>query len=244
MTQGSPRAAFRPRWAPTLAVLALLPLLLWLGTWQLDRAGQKHALVAAHAVAGVAQPVAYAADLPRFTRVVVRGRWDVERQFLLDATVHEGQVGFRALTPLVLASGGTLLVDRGWVAGDPSRRALPDIAFSVAGEAEVVGLIDALPRPGLASGAVDVAPGAGWPRVVLYPSRAELEAALGGAIEPGLLRLDPAAPNGLARGFAPDFGVSRERHLAYATTWFALAATLVIIWILLHLRRREPTDER
>jgi surfeit locus 1 family protein len=229
--------AFRPRLLPTLAAAALLPLLLWLGGWQLERAGEKGALTAAFAAARGATPAPYATGLPRFSRVVARGRWDATRQFLLDATVHEGRVGFRVLTPLVLDDGRVLLVDRGWVAGDPARRTLPAVAFDADGPVEAVGLIDELPRAGIAS--APAAATAGWPRVVLYPTRDALAAALGAPLEPGLLRLDPAAPDGYARGFAPDFGVSRERHLGYAFTWFALAATLVAIWIVTNLRPRE-----
>ena len=34
------RGAFRPGLLPTLVVLGLLPVLLWLGTWQLQRADE------------------------------------------------------------------------------------------------------------------------------------------------------------------------------------------------------------
>lgn len=252
MTSRALPRAFRPRLAPTLAVAALLPLQLWLGLWQLDRAEQKRVLTEAFAAAQGAAPVPFDAGLPRFGRAAARGRWDPSRQFLLDAQVHAGRVGFRVLTPLLLADGGVLLVDRGWVPGDPARRALPEVGFAAVGEVEVVGLVDELPRAGIAQGATTASGGAGtgWPRVVLYPSPDELAAALGAAagtatgaaLSPRLLRLDPAAPDGFARGFAPDFGVSRERHLAYATTWFALAATLLAIWVLTNLGPREGHD--
>ena len=235
----NPRAS-RRRLLPTLAVAALLPLLLWLGIWQLGRAAEKRALVEAFAAAQGAAPVPFAADLPRFSRVAARGRWDPSRQFLLDAMVHQGRAGFRVRTPLLLADGRVLLVDRGWVAGDPARRALPDVAFA-AGDApvEAVGLVDELPRAGVATAPAAAPTDAGWPRVVLYPSREALAAALGAPVEPRLLRLDPAAADGYQRGFAPDFGVSRERHLAYAATWFALAATLLALWIRATLRAKE-----
>lgn len=252
MAAAASARAFRPRLVPTLAVAALLPLLLGLGVWQLDRAGEKRGMVAAFVAAQDAPPVAYAADLPRFTRVAARGRWDPTRQFLLDAMVHEGRAGFRVLTPLLLDDGRVLLVDRGWVPGDPARRALPEVALAAGDAVEVVGLVDELPRAGIAQRAAaapadDRAP---WPRVVLYPTQAELAAALGLApgvapratLLPRLLRLDPAAADGYARAFAPDFGVSRERHLAYAVTWFALAATLLAIWVLTNLRPREGHD--
>lgn len=213
------------RWS---AVLLLAAGLLRMGAWQLERAGQKQALVAAFQAAERAAPAAYADDAPRFTRLVARGRWDPEHQFLLDAAVHQGRSGFRVWTPLRLGDGGFLIVDRGWVAGDPARRALPDVALADPGtEVEVIGMSDSFPRAGVSAG--DARPGTGWPRIVLYPEPAALAAALAAPVAPQLLRLDPAAPDGFARGFAPDFGVSRERHLAYAATWFALAATLVAL---------------
>lgn len=237
MTDGRNASRFTPRLLPTLAVAALLPLLLWLGSWQLDRAAGKQALSAAFAAAQLAEAVPYSAGLPRFTRVSARGHWDAAHHFLLDAAVHEGRVGFRVLTPLTLDAGGVLMVDRGWVAGDPARRVLPEITLIAPGPVVVEGLTDEFPRAGVVSGTP--AATSAWPRLLLYPAPAEFQAALGAPIEPELLRLDPAAPDGYARGFAPDFGMPRERHLAYAFTWFALAVTLFAIWVGTNLRRKE-----
>jgi len=228
------------RWqrvAPNLALLVLLPLLLWLGDWQLDRAEQKRGLVAAHAAAAATPPTPYAAALARFTRVAAAGRWDDAHQFLLDAAVHEGQVGYRVLTPLLLADGRWLIVDRGWVPGDPARRAPPTIALQ-SETAAVTGLIDDFPRAGIALASADPVRDAPWPRVVLYPAVEALADALGHPVEPVLIRLDPAAADGYARGFAPDFGVSRARHLGYAATWFLLALTLVVLWLRAMFRMR------
>jgi len=42
--------------------------------------------------------------------------------------------------------------------------------------------------------------------------------------------LDPAAPDGYRRNWRPsDFGP--ERHIGYAFQWFALAVTLVILYL-------------
>ncbi len=232
---------FRPRLVPTLATVAVLPLLLWLGAWQLDRAEQKRALSDAFSAARAAPTAPYAVTLPRFARVSVRGRYDATHQFLLDAMVHDGASGFRVLTPLRLDDGRVLLVDRGWVAGDPARRALPDVAIAAAAAPrEVLGLIDELPRAGVALAPADTGAAAAWPRVLLYPTPVALAAAYGAPLEPRLVRLDPTAADGYQRGFRPDLGLSRERHLGYAFTWFALAATLVAIWVVTNLRRPEP----
>ena len=221
---------FRFELWPTLTVALLLPALLALGRWQLERADQKRALLAGFTAASVAQPVAYDAGLPRYARVRVAGRWD-PRQFLLDAQVRRGQVGYRVLTPLALADGSHLIVDRRWVAAAADRR-LPDVAID-ASEVELDGLLDEFPQPGVRTGSVP-AMSQDWPRVVLYPSVDVLAAALGGAVQPKLLRLDADAALNGALGFPP------ERHLGYAVTWFALAATLVVLWLAFSARARDP----
>lgn len=218
---------------PTLVVVLLLPLLLGLGFWQLERADEKRALLDAAAAASAAPAVAYADGLPRYAKVRVAGRWDA-RQFLLDAQVQRGQAGYRVLTPLALADGRRLIVDRGWVAASADRAALPMLALperEVAAGVELEGQLDEFPRPGLRTGTAP--PATGWPRVLLYPSAATLADALGASVEPQLLRLGEVE---VAVGFPP------ERHLGYAVTWFALAATLLVLWLAFSARTRAEAS--
>ena len=54
---------------------------------------------------------------------------------------------------------------------------------------------------------------------------------------PYVVRLDPPAMDGMSwNGTAPGFG--RERHLGYAFQWFALAATLLVIYIVVNMKKR------
>jgi surfeit locus 1 family protein len=219
------------RW-PTLAVALLAPALLALGAWQLDRAEQKRALRAAFAATDAAPARAYAADAPRYARVRAAGRWD-PRQFLLDAQTRAGQVGYRVLTPLALADGTLLIVDRGWVPADADRGRLPDVALAPA-DAAPLGRIDEFPRAGLEAGGAEVDPGAASasaPKVLLYPTPELLARALGAPVQPRMLRLAPDQPAGYARDDAPALGFPPERHQGYAATWFLLAATLLALWL-------------
>lgn len=242
---------FRFELAPTLVVLALFPALLGLGQWQLGRAAEKRALLAALTAAASSAPVAYAPGLPRFARVRATGLWDA-RQFLLDAQVRGGRVGYRVLTPLALADGSRLIVDRGWTAAGADRATLPDVTLVDGSAAEVDGLLDEFPQAGVRAG-VDGPAGAAWPRVVLYPTSAALAAALGGAVQPALLRATAGAADGpglerdasLEPMLATAVGFPPERHLGYAVTWFALAATLVVLWLAHAARARDAAqDER
>ena len=229
------RSGWEVEVVPTLVAALLLALLLGLGRWQLERAAEKSALLAALAAAAAAPAVELSPEAARFARVRARGEWDAAHQFLLDAQPHAGRTGFRVLTPLTLADGTRLIVDRGWVAADLDRRRLPPVALAARAVA-VEGLLDEFPRAGLRAAPAPAASGA-WPRTVLYPTAAELGAALGAPVHSRLLRLAPAAPDGFARDATPSLGFGPERHQGYALTWFALAATLVVLWARLAVRR-------
>ncbi|MCX7057299.1 MAG: SURF1 family protein [Pseudomonadota bacterium] len=227
---------FAPRLLPTLLAGVACALLASLGVWQLDRAAEKRALIAAFAagdVAAVALPSS-ASPQPRYARVSVAGHYLADRQFLLDNMTHEGAVGYRVLTPLVDAAGVVVLVDRGWLPAGARRDQLPNVAVDVAPR-QVWGRLDELPRAGIR---LDAAPEPGWPRRISYPTRAALEAAAGQPLYPQVLLLDPAAADGYLRDWRPA-GPAPERHLGYAVQWFALSLTLLILYIVVNLKPRE-----
>src|SRR4030065_330165 len=116
---------------PTLATLALLPLMIGLGMWQLDRAGQKQRLQAeydrrqlepAKQLLSVLEPP----EALRFRRVAARGRYEPEYQILIDNRVHQGQAGYHGLTPLQIGRASVrVLVNRGWVPLGQDRAGVP-----------------------------------------------------------------------------------------------------------------------
>lgn len=125
---------FCPGRASTIAVLLLLPVLLMLGYWQLDRAAQKAELQTTFAKRFAQPPVDLTGVDPadssnRYLHVVASGRYDGAHQMLLDNQVHDGQPGYHVLTPLRMA-GDAILIDRGWVPLGESRQVLPDIGAS------------------------------------------------------------------------------------------------------------------
>lgn len=232
------RRRFRPGLPATLFTAFFLPLLLVLGTWQLNRAEEKQALFDDFAAGGAA--VALDASSPgldalrRYTPVQAAGRYLGERQFLLDNMVADGQAGYRVLTPLLLADGVAVLVDRGWIPRDFSTDVAPVI--NVSAEARSVsGKLDRLPRPGIQ---LETTLAPGWPKVVQFPSRDELEEALDLRLVPGLVLLDADQPDGFQRDWRPsDFGP--ERHIGYAVQWFALAITLVVLYLAWSFRKTD-----
>ena len=239
----APRRFAPPAWAVLLTAVALAAFVS-LGTWQLGRAREKRALVAEFAAGSRDTVEANGLDLgglPRYQRVRLLGAYDPSRQVLLDNMPSAaGRPGYRVLTPLRRADGrGWVMVDRGWVPLGTTREALPDVAVG-AGERELSGVLDVLPEPGLRLGPA-AAPGAtGWPRLLLFPTEADLESALGLELETRIVLLDADRPDGYERSWRPATGFGPERHLGYALQWFAFAAVAVVIFIALNLRRPEP----
>ena len=192
---------------------------------------------------GADAPVALGAQdlhsLARFKRISVAGNWDAAHQFLLDNRSHGGLPGYEVLTPLRLADGRVLLVDRGWVAFTGSRARLPPIAIAAHRPVSLTGRLDNVPVGGLALGHAAPADDALWPKVTSFPTLDELAAALGTKVEPWMLLLDTTSPDGYVRDWQPP-GLAPLRHLSYAIQWWGFAVTLLIIWGIMSARRQEP----
>lgn len=233
-TRGAP--PWRPRWLPVVAMLAVLPVLLWLGAWQLERAAQKRELFERFEAAAAPVPYERIAGLDpeevRYRRVLAAGSYDPQRQFLLEGMTRAGRPGLHVLTPLALDDGSYLIVDRGWIPETRTRDANPELPLD-GQRRTVAGRTVPFYAPGLRLAAE---PSQGWPRRVLYPTPQQLAEALDAPVAPHLLWLEAAAPDGFARDFKPaEFGPAR--HIGYAVQWFGLAITLVLIYVVLRFRR-------
>ncbi|MFV8834487.1 SURF1 family protein [Aquisalimonas sp.] len=242
------RYQFRPRIVPTLATAVVFPLLLSLGFWQLDRADQRQAIVDAYETRDERPAVDLNSDgvptddgAPRNTTAF--GRFDGDRQLLLDNQMYRGEVGYHVLTPFRIEGvDRVVLVDRGWVPAGDSRAELPGVAVDDSSRS-VSGFLDQGPPSGLRLGGM--ADGeTGWPLRIQYLDYDALEERLGEALMPHVLRLDPDAPDGFVRDWGPAFreGYGPERNLGYAVQWFGLAAALAVIFLIVNTRRVGSHD--
>lgn len=232
---------FRPGWASTFVVLLLLPLLLALGFWQLDRGQQKAKMQTAFAKQFSQPPVTLAevdlTDPARlYQRVIVFGHYDSAHQVLLDNQVRGGQPGYHVLTPLRLPEGGAILVNRGWIGLGESRQVLPALVAPIEA-VKVTGWLAQPAQPGLKLGDA-TGSDRRWPRVVPYVDYDRLATVLAYPLLPAVVLLEPEAAWGFERDWQPRFGgFGPERHQGYAVQWFSLAAALVILYLTANLRR-------
>jgi surfeit locus 1 family protein len=232
----APRRRIRPALVPTLAAIAGIALFVAAGNWQRDRMEQKLAL-RAQFDAAMAAPPATLPDLRdwtpwRYRQVVATGIYDAGRQILIDNKVHDGRSGYQVITPLTLADGRVVLVNRGWVAGGATRVELPKAA-PPAGIVSVRGRIN-IPATGYVELKHDAPAGPVWQN--LDPQR--FAQATGIRVPP--IVVEQTAPidgaDNLVRDWsAPDLGV--DRHRIYMFQWYTFAAMAAGLWLFFTLRR-------
>ena len=241
-TPAPARRRFRPRLLPTLATAVAVAVFVAAGNWQRARMHAKEALRARYDAAAQSAP----APLPggaaqpdwsaqRYRPVVLEGEFDAARQILVDNRIHAGRAGFHVVTPLQLAGGGAVLVNRGWVQAGASRAALPSVPVP-AGPVVLQGRINVADH--YLELKTESPAGPLWQN--LDPVR--FTATTGYAVLPVVVEQTASLgpKDSLVRDWpAPDFGV--EKHWMYMWQWYAFAALAVTLWLALnwHARRRE-----
>lgn len=230
-------------------LLALFALLLRLGFWQLARAEQKESAESDFVARQSAPPLAIQSLYSHQSAAAIvhrgvegEGEFIVDRQFLLDNRTHAGVAGYHVITLLRPRQGSELLlVNRGWVPVGGDRQRLPDLSLPT-GTLTIAGTVA---QPSTTTYLLGDAGYAGsiWPRVVQVLDPTQVAHALSAEVAPLMVLLSPEQPFGFVREWRPYLGISPERHRAYAFQWFALAATLVTLWLLFLLRARSPTGE-
>lgn len=195
-----------------------------LGFWQLGRASESRALAERIERAAAEPPIRLetsdaADETLRYRPAELAGRYVPDRQILVDNIVRDGVAGYDVLTPFEPLDGGPwLIVNRGWVPGNPDRQVLPDVP--VGGERRVVeGILDAPRVPGLRLGDAPAEESRRPLTVVSFPTIGDLETILGRPLFGYQLLLADDEPDGYARDL-PGPALEPERHLAYAAQWW------------------------
>ena len=248
-------ALTRGRWLRSAGLLlaSLLAALLTarLGLWQLDRARQKLELQTRMQSRAELPPLAQAdlarnlsqADDQHYRRIVLRGRWLADATVYLDNRQMNARPGYFVVTPLLLADGDAVLVQRGWMARDfTDRTRLAALPTPVA-EVVVPGRIAPPPAKlfefqGTESGPIrqnlDVGSFANEIGQPLRPlSVQQTEAALMAQLAPGPAS---AAADPLLRQW-PAPAVDIGKHHGYAFQWFALATLITGLYVWFQLLR-------
>ncbi|VUD64138.1 hypothetical protein TDB9533_03253 [Thalassocella blandensis] len=222
---------FEFNWKLTLFSVLLLPILIFLGTWQLDRADQKRAIQAQWEREQSLPPQVFQAiDVEQrdFRRVTMRGEFQTEKYWLKENQMLNGQLGFHVIMPFKLDEGDTVVaVDRGWVEGSPLREFVPKV-ITPEGSIEISGAL-VLPSDSMLVREADVSAKT-WPHKILEVDLPVLSSQIKQKLYPLLLRIDADSTGALTVYWRP-INVSPAKHIGYAVQWFLMALALVILYL-------------
>lgn len=239
MSGSSPGFRFEPEWRITAFTVVLIPLMVGLGFWQLQRADEKAAMAASFEERQQQRPAPLSAlwgkpdDSLAYVPVTLSGSFLPQEYFLLDNQVRHGRVGYEVLAILQLADqAGSVLVNRGWIAGEADRELLPAVP-DVAGPVEITGHVYVAPGAPYLLAEQQLAPT--WPKRIqavemdiIAPAVTGL---LGGKMFPFPVRINAGQRGALAVDWQV-VNISPQKHQGYAVQWFAMAAALLVLYLL------------
>ncbi len=244
---------WRSNWKVTLLVVLLLPGLMRLGFWQLDRAEQKRNIEATF-IERASMPSLSARELGElevderahvssplessvgYRTVAIEGRYLNEYNALLDNRIENGRPGYHVLSPFASNSGMIFWINRGWLAGNPDRSLplIPEVDHQVSIVASVY-----IPVGNAVVLAAENWP-KGWPVLIQSADIAGLndrltsDAVTANDTFKYQLRLEPGYAGALTVDW-PVINASPAKHTGYAVQWFAMSAALLIFWLYLSI---------
>lgn len=234
----------RPAWWSVLLTLAGVLVFVRLGIWQLHRADYKEALLRRYAAAASAPAQDFAAVTGNavedvYPRVHVQGHYLADRLYLLDNPRHDNMGGVEVYVPFQPEHADKLLlVDLGFLPGNgndktPQLPPLPRDAQSLHG------LYQPPSGHGFEMGGNALARQQQWPKTSIYLDMDQVAADLHAALYPRVLVLDADPAAIYVRMHTLDLSsMPPARHRAYAFQWFAFAIAALVMFVVLHRKRR------
>ena len=223
-------------WRTTLATAVLLPTLLFLGFWQLDRADEKVDLIARMEERRVLPPITpLQAQQLRVEELADRqlalnATFTDGHYILLDNRLRSGRFGYEVVA-FIEDQGLLVPLNLGWIEGDASRQILPEVSLPV-GTHELKGrvyqpsseafMLGANPFPAALPGVVQQLSFADWAR--------DLDAQFAQPIFAFEVRVGEFEPAALVADWAT-VNQTPAKHQGYAVQWFTMAAALALAFI-------------
>ena len=221
-------------------------ILVSLGLWQLHRLAWKEGLIAEiEARANAApQPLPPVAEWPKlrpqdyeYRHVTAEGVFENGKQALVFRASGGAaglQPGYQVMTPLQLTSGGTVIVNRGFVPLERKDQATR-LAGLIQGETQVTGLMRQPEARNFFTPADNPAAGTYYTR---DPGLIAKQFGLASAA-PFLIDADAIpVPGGWPKGGATERNLPNN-HFSYALTWFGLALALLGVFTAFVWQKRQ-----
>ena len=237
---------FKPTLVPTIVFLLVLPILLRLGFWQLDRAEEKRGLITLFKQQNELGPLLITDKIEpdeklNYRTAKITGKYNLEKQIFIDNKIHQGKVGVYVMTPFKLKNSEySILVNRGWVPMVIDRSFLPKIKTAEQ-ELTLNGKIKIRTEKPFTVGE-QFQSNKGWPALMQWINIAEIENKSGLKLLPYVFLLDEKEKSGYVRNWKPVVMLP-EKSTSYAVQWFALALALTIIYIVVNLKNESELED-
>jgi cytochrome oxidase assembly protein ShyY1 len=234
----------------TLIGLLVMPTMYKLGFWQLHRHESKVANNTLTADNLTATPVPVEkltapgqTVVKKYTyrTVTARGHYDAAHEMVARRrTAADGSsIGYHVITPLVMADGRAVLVNRGWISPGDDATAVPKIPAAPKGEITVTGRL----RPDETTSITGIRNRAGLPahQIMLINSRM-LANDVPEQLVDGYMELSATSPGPATH--QPELipkpsPVDASLNMAYAIQWWLFTVMVPVGWVILVKRERK-----
>ena len=232
--------SFNPGVWMTCFVIFFLPILLYLGYWQISRGFEKKAIWEAYSINKTLPPILekelslYKKEDLFYRSVIIQGSY-INDSFLLDNRVYRSKKGYEIFTPFKSEDQAVYLVNRGWTNN------YSDHPFKAPeGRHVIEGIISPFNKYGLNLSKVETEKS--FPVVVQELTHSSASKLLGNnlSIEKIVIQLSAASKG----SFEPIWGpteLKAPRHWGYAAQWLGLALVLVILYF--YYGYKEPSKQ-
>lgn len=241
------RYQFKAGILPTLITVLVFPCLIALGFWQLDRAEQKRVMhnvflerKQADAIKLNERMLSADPEELYWRHIELSGEFKGERKIFLDNQVLNRKAGYYVYVLFSpVGSDQSVLINYGWIVAGSDRTLLPEVDLPN-GTVTLEGIIKGVPSTGITLEETAV-------ESIQNNIRAQsinigkLSNLLNEKLAPFIVRLEKESPFGLTRQWALP-GSDEAMHLGYAFQWFALAATLLVIFIVVNLHKDKSNE--
>jgi len=232
---------FHPSLWPTLVTFILLPILLWLGVWQLDRAEEKRELYRQQqvqiekGVLVINKPLVLD-QLIQYQPAQVTGQFLTDKIIFLDNKPYNGVHGYHVITPFQIEGRDeVILINRGWVAMRIHREQLPVIETSDKKQT-ITGMVKT-PSSSFRLGEV-INENIEWPWRIQWLELDSIEKQLNLNVAPFIILQDKQEKGKLIQDWKLVVSPP-EKNISYAVQWFALALALSIIFIVGNTKKQK-----
>jgi cytochrome oxidase assembly protein ShyY1 len=247
------RFVLRPKWILShLFVLVLVVTMIELGFWQLRRLDEKKdrnrriTSRSAEAVRPIGQVLrgntnGKSADDVEFRTVLLTGRFRADQELLVRSRSLDGSPGSWVMTPMVMADGTGVVVNRGWIANEGRFDSVPRQYRAPSGTITVTGVMRTTETRGR-FGPKD--PPTGRLSSLARADIARVQKQVDERLVPGWVQLqkEAPAPTGRVPKPLPPPELTEGPHLSYAIQWFIFSTIAVVGYPLILRRRAREID--